>query len=115
MTASAPRSGVLVVDKAAGMTSFAVVALVRRRLGPRRGGHAGTLDPGAGGVLPGLIGEATKLMPYLQDMDKENLATLRFGGRADTPDLHGRVIAASPGPLPDRDVLTRITPAFVGR
>src|SRR2546425_1553542 len=115
MTASAPRSGVLVVDKAAGMTSFAVVALVRRRLGPRRVGHAGTLDPGAVGVLPVLIGEATKLMPYLQDMDKEYLATLRFGVRTDTLDLDGRVIATSPVPLLDRDVLTRITRAFVGR
>src|SRR3989442_6532961 len=115
MTATAPRSGVLVVGKAGGMTSVAVVALVRRRLGPRRVGHAGTLDPGAVGVLPVLIGEATKLMPYLQDMDKEYLATLRFGVRTDTLDLDGRVIATSPVPLLDRDVLTRTTRAFVGR
>ncbi|HEV8640759.1 MAG TPA: tRNA pseudouridine(55) synthase TruB [Methylomirabilota bacterium] len=115
MTESAPRSGVLVVDKAAGITSFDVVALVRRRLRPRRVGHAGTLDPGAVGVLPVLIGEATKLMPYLQDMDKEYLATLRFGVRTDTLDLDGRVIATSPVPPLDRDVLIRITRAFVGR
>ncbi|HYE93992.1 MAG TPA: hypothetical protein VEA38_23375, partial [Terriglobales bacterium] len=63
----AARSGVLVVDKAAGVTSFDVVALVRRRLGIRRAGHAGTLDPDATGVLPVLLGEATKLMAYLAD------------------------------------------------
>lgn len=115
MNASAPRSGVLVADKAAAMTSFDVVALVRRRLRLRPVGHAGTLDPGAVGVLPILIGEATKLMPYLQDMDKEYLATLRFGVRTDTLDLEGRVMATSPVPPLDHEGLTRITRAFVGR
>ncbi|MBI2161318.1 MAG: hypothetical protein HYU25_13255 [Candidatus Rokubacteria bacterium] len=70
----------LAVDKGPGATSFDVVALVRRRLGVRRVGHAGTLDPEATGVLPILIGEATKLTPYLMDQDKEYVATVRFGG-----------------------------------
>ena len=77
MTGSAQRSGVLVVDKVAGMTSFDVVAVVRRRLGIRRVGHAGTLDPAAVGVLPLLIGEATKLTPYLTGQDKEYVVTVR--------------------------------------
>ena len=77
-------SGVLVVDKTAGVTSFDVVALVRAPARRRRVGHAGTLDPDATGVLPILLGEATKLMPYLVDQDKEYVATLRLGVTTDT-------------------------------
>ncbi|MGH7310867.1 MAG: tRNA pseudouridine(55) synthase TruB, partial [Candidatus Rokuibacteriota bacterium] len=89
------RSGVLVVAKAAGMTSFDVVAMVRRRLGVRRVGHAGTLDPDATGVLPILIGEATKLMAYMQEFDKEYVVTVRFGVRTDTLDIGGRILSTS--------------------
>jgi tRNA pseudouridine55 synthase len=109
------RSGVLAVVKASGMTSFDVVALVRRRLGVRRVGHGGTLDPGAVGVLPILIGEATKLMPYLLDWDKEYLATLRLGLKTDTHDLGGRVLAEAPVPPLSGEALTRATRSFVGR
>jgi tRNA pseudouridine55 synthase len=108
------RSGVLSVDKTAGMTSFDVVALVRRRLGARRVGHAGTLDPDAEGVLPILIGEATKLMPYLGEQDKEYLATIRLGVVTDTQDLSGRVLAtAEVPPLAVAD-LERAARAFTG-
>jgi tRNA pseudouridine55 synthase len=89
------RSGVLVVDKTAGVTSFDAVGMVRRRLGIRRVGHAGTLDPDALGVLPLLLGEATKLTPYLVDQEKEYVATLRLGVTTDTQDLSGRVLTAS--------------------
>jgi tRNA pseudouridine55 synthase len=87
------RSGILVVDKGRGVTSFDVVAIVRRRLTVRRIGHAGTLDPDATGVLPILVGEATKLTPYLVDQDKEYVATLRFGLTTDTHDLSGRILS----------------------
>jgi tRNA pseudouridine55 synthase len=90
------RSGVLVVDKGCGATSFDAVAVARRRLGVRRVGHAGTLDPDATGVLPILIGEATKLTPYLVDQDKEYRATIRFGMTTDTHDVSGRVRSESP-------------------
>jgi tRNA pseudouridine55 synthase len=109
------RSGVLAAVKAAGMTSFDVVALVRRRMGVRRVGHGGTLDPDAAGVLPILIGEATKLMPYLLDWDKEYLATLRFGLTTDTHDAGGRVLAQAPVPPLSAEALTRATRPFVGR
>ena len=90
------RPGVLVVDKGRGVTSFDVVAIVRRHLGVRRIGHAGTLDPDATGVLPILVGEATKLTPYLVDQDKEYLATVRFGLTTDTHDVGGRVLSQTP-------------------
>ena len=96
MSGISGRSGVLVVDKGRGATSFDVVAMVRRRLGVRRIGHAGTLDPDATGVLPILVGEATKLTPYLVDQDKEYLATIRFGLTTDTHDVTGRVLAECP-------------------
>lgn len=111
----AARSGVLVVDKPADATSFDMVALLRRRLRVRRIGHAGTLDPAATGVLPLLIGEATKLVPYLADEDKEYVATIRLGVTTDSHDLTGRVLASAPVPLLTRELLTAATRPFVGR
>jgi tRNA pseudouridine55 synthase len=106
---------VLVVDKPAAATSFDMVALLRRRLGVRRIGHAGTLDPAAVGVLPVLIGEATKLMPYLVDEDKEYVATIRFGITTDTQDLTGRVLETAAVPMLTREALWAATRPFVGR
>jgi tRNA pseudouridine55 synthase len=108
-------SGVLVLDKTAGVTSFDAVALVRRRLRVRRVGHAGTLDPAATGVLPILIGEATKLMPYLVDQDKEYLTTIRFGVTTDTHDLSGRVVTTAPVPMLTREQLQAACRALTGR
>jgi tRNA pseudouridine55 synthase len=109
------EAGILVVDKTAGVTSFDAVALVRRRLGLKRVGHAGTLDPAATGVLPMLLGEATKLMAYLADQDKEYVATLRLGVTTDTGDLSGRVVAETPVQGVDRKQVELACRPFVGR
>jgi len=106
---------VLVVDKPAGVTSFDVVGLVRRRLGVKRVGHAGTLDPDATGVLPVLLGEATKLMPYLADHDKAYRAVIRLGVRTDTQDLSGRVLAEVAVPALTLETIAAAARAFVGR
>ena len=108
-------AGILVVDKTAGVTSFDAVALLRRRLGLKRVGHAGTLDPDATGVLPMLLGEATKLMAYLADQDKEYVATLRLGVATDTGDLSGRVLAEAPVPALGRAQIEEACRPFVGR
>ncbi|MET0851914.1 MAG: tRNA pseudouridine(55) synthase TruB [Candidatus Rokuibacteriota bacterium] len=108
------RSGVLPVEKGRGVTSFDVVALVRRLLRAGKVGHAGTLDPDATGVLPLLIGEATKLMPYLADADKEYVATATLGVATDTQDLSGAVVATHPVPALDEASLTGILARFVG-
>ena len=112
---TAASSGILVVDKTAGVTSFDAVARARSRLGVRRIGHAGTLDPPATGVLPLLIGEATKLTPYLMDQDKEYVATIRFGVTTDTHDLSGRVLSETPVSGLTRERLEAACRGFVGR
>src|SRR4051812_37490644 len=65
-----PKNGFLLVDKPGGISSFDVVSQVRRRLGVRQVGHTGTLDPLASGLLPILVGEATKPTPHLMGLDK---------------------------------------------
>lgn len=92
----------IVVDKPAGMTSFAVVRRVRSLLGKAFGqkgervGHGGTLDPFASGVLPVCVGEGTKVLPFLLDADKRYDAVVRFGVDTDTLDLTGKVVAEHP-------------------
>ncbi len=88
MTSSVP-DGVIVVAKPQGMTSHDVVNRVRRITGIRRIGHLGTLDPLAEGVLPLVVGQATRLAPYLGGGDKEYEATIRFGYSTSTYDREG--------------------------
>lgn len=108
------RSGVLPVDKGGGVTSFQVVARVRRLLRVAKVGHGGTLDPEATGVLPILIGEGTKLMPYLSDLDKEYLATVLLGVATDTQDASGTVVAERPVPPMDQEAVRTAIAPFVG-
>lgn len=90
--------GVFVVDKPAGCTSHAVVAGLRKRLGTRAVGHAGTLDPMATGVLLLLVGEATKLSPYLSLETKAYRAEVLFGRSTDSLDTDGKILVESPVP-----------------
>lgn len=99
------RAGILPVEKGPGVTSFQVVAHLRRVLRAPRIGHGGTLDPAATGLLPILIGEATKLAPYLVDLDKEYVATVRLGVITETQDLSGAVLETRPVPALDAPAL----------
>jgi tRNA pseudouridine55 synthase len=81
--------GVLVINKPRGPTSHDIVAQTRRLFGTRRVGHAGTLDPMATGVLLVLLGEGTKLAPYLTADDKSYRATVAFGRATDSGDAEG--------------------------
>src|SRR5215475_15215650 len=83
------EDGVLVIDKPEGLTSHDVVARVRKILGTRRVGHAGTLDPFATGVLVVCVNRATRLVQFLTGADKEYVATMRLGFATDTGDLTG--------------------------
>jgi tRNA pseudouridine55 synthase len=82
-------NGVLVVDKPGGRTSHDVVALARRALGVSRIGHTGTLDPFATGVLPLVIGRATRLARFLSAADKTYMADVRLGAASPTYDSEG--------------------------
>src|SRR5256886_2078765 len=92
----ADLSGVVVVDKPSGPTSFDVVRRVRGLFKSKRAGHTGTLDPTATGVLPICIGDATKVASFISDGEKEYDAVVRFGETTDTQDAAGRVIATRP-------------------
>lgn len=104
--------GVLLVDKPAGPTSHDVVALVRRALGTRRVGHAGTLDPFATGLLVVLLGRATRLLPYMDAEPKVYEATVRFGTATNTDDVTGEPIAQAP--LPERESVERAMRELTG-
>lgn len=107
-------NGLLIAEKGPGVTSFQVVAHLRRVLRVSKVGHGGTLDPMATGVLPILLGEATKLTPYLQAQDKEYLATIRLGLTTDTLDATGRVIAEQPVPPLDIETIRATLARFEG-
>lgn len=87
-------SGLLIVDKPQGWTSHQVVARVRRLMGLRKVGHAGTLDPMATGVLVVGVGRATRLLGHLALQDKDYTATIRLGVSTVTDDADGEVVAA---------------------
>ena len=106
--------GLLVIDKPAGPTSHDVVARMRRALGERRIGHTGTLDPAATGVLPLVIGRATRLARFMSD-DKSYLATIRLGVRTDTADATGQPIGERyAGPMPSMGAIDAALDAFRG-
>ncbi len=83
--------GILNIDKPSAMTSYGVVAAVKRLSGERRVGHAGTLDPAATGVLPVCLGQATRVVEYLASATKTYRAEVELGVATDTYDASGRV------------------------
>src|SRR5438093_13265069 len=95
---SAGPDGVLLVDKAEGMTSHDVVALTRRKLDTRKIGHCGTLDPIATGLLLLTVGRGTKVQDLLMSEDKEYAGTFVLGVTTDTQDRAGEVIQQRPVP-----------------
>ena len=104
-----PPDGVLLVDKAEGMTSHDVVALVRRKLEIKKVGHCGTLDPLATGLLLLTLGRGTKIQDLLMSEDKEYVGTLTLGVTTNTQDRDGEVIDQRPVPPLDK---TQVLAAF---
>ena len=110
-------SGVLVVDKPAGLTSHDVVASVRRALGIKRVGHLGTLDPLATGVLPLVVGKATRLAPLYAGATKQYDAVIRLGFSTDTCDVTGTVLpqeTPATDKLPSRNAIVETVTKFEG-
>ena len=105
--------GVLVVNKPVGPSSHDVVVVARRSLGLARIGHTGTLDPRASGVLPLVLGQATRLAQHLTASEKEYEATVRFGVVTDSYDAAGQIVEQS-GVAPAVADLEATLPRFRG-
>ena len=99
--------------KPTGMSSAAVVAVMRRLTGVRRIGHAGTLDPEAAGVLPVMTGNAARLFDYLADKEKEYIAVCAFGFATDSQDATGTVTETGEN-YPDADTVRRAAEKLTG-
>jgi tRNA pseudouridine55 synthase len=97
--------GILNINKAPGLTSFAIVSRVRRLSGEHRAGHAGTLDPTACGVLPVCLGQGTRVVEFLMDAVKVYRARIEMGVTTDTYDATGNIThQADPSPVSQRRI-----------
>lgn len=106
-------NGILVIDKEQGWTAQDVVSKLRGITGERRIGHTGTLDPMATGVLPIVIGKATRVSDFLMADDKEYLCEITFGQATDTEDIWGNVIATT-DQIPTEESFRRALLSFEG-
>ena len=107
-------NGVLVIDKPQEMTSFDVVAIMRRTLKIKKIGHTGTLDPMATGVLPICIGDATKIVDFLMDQFKCYRCTMKLGRSTDTGDIWGTTKEIKPVPLLEEVEIIKTIQSFIG-
>jgi tRNA pseudouridine55 synthase len=106
--------GVLLVDKAPGMTSHDVVAIVRRQLRTKKVGHCGTLDPLATGLLLIVLGRGTKIQDLLMSEDKEYEGTMTLGAMTDSQDADGQVLETRPVPEYPREQIDAAFAKFQG-
>ncbi len=107
-------NGILIVDKKIGETSFDVIRDVRKKYNMKKVGHTGTLDPMATGVLPILLGDATKLSDFLMDHDKEYVAILKLGKKTNTGDSEGEVIEEGKIPKLETSKIEEVLKEFLG-
>jgi tRNA pseudouridine55 synthase len=112
---AALTEGVLIVMKEVGWTSHDVVAKLRSLFGGIKVGHAGTLDPAATGVLPVLLGRATRVAEYLVEWDKEYRAVMRLGEATDTQDATGTVLTRVDPSQVQPEALYQVVARFRGR
>ena len=108
------KSGLIVVYKEAGFTSFDVVAKLRGILKAKKIGHTGTLDPGATGVLPIVLGKATKALNFMEDHDKTYVAGVFLGKTTDTYDWEGKVLSSSDKMISEEEFLSCMK-TFLGK
>ncbi len=106
-------TGLLLVDKPAGFTSFDVIAKLRGVTHTKKIGHSGTLDPMATGVLPLFFGGATKVCSVLQNEDKRYVAGVKFGLVTDTQDTTGKLLSKNPSNVSEEE-FEKLAASFVG-
>jgi tRNA pseudouridine55 synthase len=107
-------AGLLLIDKPSGPTSHDVVQRIRRALGERSIGHTGTLDPLASGLLPLVVGRATRLASWLTGSDKTYEATITLGFATDTDDSQGHPLEEPRGPVPEAATIADALDGFRG-
>lgn len=108
--------GIIIVNKPKNYTSHDIVNIVRKKLNIQKVGHAGTLDPNATGVLPVLIGKATKISKYLMNHNKTYIATLKLGEKTNTGDIEGKIIERDKNyKTIDLDKINETLKTFIGK
>ncbi len=106
-------NGILIINKPVGYTSRDVVNIIGKKLGTKKVGHTGTLDPLASGVLVICVGRYTKLVQLLTSMDKEYIAEIKLGVKTDTLDITGKVLDESSFSISQEDIV-KVFSDFVG-
>jgi tRNA pseudouridine55 synthase len=107
-----PRSGLVLLDKPGGMSSFQAIGAVKRALGTGKVGHTGTLDRFATGLLPVLVGPATRLASLFLDLEKSYRAVFIFGISTETLDPEGEIVCR--GEIPSLERIEQVLPGFMG-
>ena len=108
-------SGSLLINKEIGLTSRQEVNNISRKLGEKKAGHIGTLDPFADGLLIVLLGSSTKISPFLEVMDKTYIATLKLGSKTNTGDLTGEVVETKEIPELTKEQISKVLQGFLGK
>ena len=107
--------GIIIINKPSGCTSHDIVSKIRKKLNIKKVGHTGTLDPLATGVLPILLGNATKLSKYLINHDKEYIATIKLGVKTDTADIEGIVLEKQEIPQISEKQIIEVLDSCIGK
>lgn len=106
-------NGIIIIDKPKDFTSFDVIAKLRKKLGQRKIGHMGTLDPMATGVLPILLGDTAKFQIFVPDNNKSYRAKMKFGITTDTLDITGQILSSEKSEITRQD-LEKVLKSFLG-
>ena len=107
--------GVIIINKPKGYTSNDIVQIIRKNFSTKKVGHCGTLDPTATGVLPVLIGQATKISKYLVEHNKTYIATIKLGEKTNTGDTEGKVIEQKEIPKLSELIINNVLNSFIGK
>ncbi len=107
--------GIIIINKPKGYTSHDVVNIVKKKLNISKVGHTGTLDPNATGVLPILIGKATKISKYLIEHNKTYIAELALGEKSSTGDIEGEIIEKQELPNLEEHQIKQVLESFIGK
>lgn len=108
-------NGILIINKPKGYTSHDVVNVLRKELNTKKIGHTGTLDPNATGVLPILVGQATKISKYLIEHNKTYIAELKLGDKSSTGDIEGEIIESKEIPNLTQEKVEIALNGFLGK